>query len=69
MNIFVCAKCFNPGGTLENKGTRKQPLYVHAQGRCKPINWRARNDIYQRLYHEFWSGLLNIGVDYERVIE
>jgi len=32
MRGYVCAKCFNHGGTLVNRGLRHQPLYVHAPG-------------------------------------
>jgi hypothetical protein len=67
MRIFVCAKCFNSGGTLQNQGTHKQPLYSHAPGKCGAINYLVRNEIYSRLYpHLFWLPLLNIGVDFNR---
>ncbi|MCK9569523.1 hypothetical protein M0R72_11335 [Candidatus Pacearchaeota archaeon] len=65
MRGYVCGLCFNPGGTLVNKGTSKQPFYVHAQGQCKPVNLKTKYEIYSRS-PEFWLFLTNIGVDYNR---
>jgi hypothetical protein len=65
MRGFVCAICFNHGGTLVNKGHGRQPLYVHAQGQCKPINYQVKYEIYSRR-PEFWLFLTNLGVDHNR---
>jgi hypothetical protein len=29
VRVYVCKECRQPGGTLENIGTHKEPLYVH----------------------------------------
>jgi hypothetical protein len=65
MRGYVCGLCFNHGGTLVNKGTRKNPFYVHAQGQCKQVNYQTKYEIYSRR-PEFWLFLTNIGVDYNR---
>lgn len=66
MKIFVCSKCYNAAGTLQNIGSHKNPNYVHA-GKCPPKNYMAMYEIYSRMRPDlFWLPLLNIGVDYEK---
>ncbi len=65
LRFFVCAKCFNAKGTLENRGNHKQPLYMHPVGKCLPMNYQVRNEIMARRYpHLFWLPLLCLGLDF-----
>ena len=66
VRIFICSKCFNSGGTLLNKGTHREPWYVHYPGQCQEFNDRVRNEIYARNYPGFWLFLTNVGVDFDR---
>jgi len=67
--VILCARCFRSGGTLINVGTKKQPLYVHAAGRCGPVDEKMRNKIMMERYgHLVGLILLNIGVDWDRSI-
>lgn len=62
---FVCAKCFNPGGTLANIGDSRRPMYVHAFNKCGEVNYEMRNRVYQQNFPRlFWLPLLNLGLDY-----
>ena len=41
---YVCAKCFNSGGTMINVGTRSRPAYIH-RGICPPVDIKMMNRI------------------------
>ena len=39
VSVFICQKCFNTGSILQNKGIYRKPIYIHASGQCRPLNW------------------------------
>jgi hypothetical protein len=64
--IDICRRCYNYGGTLENRSKdKRKPIYVHSS-KCPPFN---DNNFKRYMFHRFpafyLQPLLNIGVPYD----